>query len=141
MGVERELGELRVGGARLVAIPRGPLAILEPGDDLEAAARLDRVRPAADDLRVLNGESGDCVGTLSLASFDERLGTCCDRGVEHTSGRVGGVHGVLAAIEQAGAKLAFGELLCEIASRALLRVIAELSHGLETKSEGPHPDG
>lgn len=36
--------------------------------------------------------------------------------------------------------LAFGELLGGITSCALLRVIAELAHGIETKSEGPHPD-
>jgi len=140
MGVERKLGKLRVGGARLVAVPRGPLSTLEPGHDLEPTARLDRLESAAIDLRVLDGERRDCVRALTLAALDERLGACGDGRVEDTGRGVRCVHGVAAAIERAAAKLAFGELLCEIASCASLRVIAELSHGLETKSEGPHPD-
>lgn len=140
MDVECELGKLCVGRTRLVAVPCGALPALEPGHDLEPTAGLDRLEPTAVDLGVLDGERRNRVGTLPLSPLDERLGARGDGGIEDAGSGVRRVHRGAAAIERADPKLAFGELLCEITSCVSLRVIAKLPHGLETKSEGPHPD-
>lgn len=135
---ERELGELGIGGAVLVALPGGALLVFEPGHDLEPATCLDRVVPTSIDLRLLNGECGDRGGPFTLTPLDERLCTRGDRGIEDAGRGIRRGECVVAAYERARVRLPLGKLLGEIAPCALLRVIAESPHGLETKSKGPH---